>query len=272
MRHQSPLTSHHSPVTNHHSPITGSFVLSFVLLVLCFPAGVAWAETKIDQGRIEQAVRTVVLASGDRTSEQVEVHVRRWRAAVIDADGSVVLKGTPATKKPLRGTVPFKIEAWRNGEVVRRWMVTADVRIFERVAVALRRLERHRVIGPGDVAFQRRDVTGLSGGIFAAESAETGQNGEQRATVKREELIGKRMTKTVGIGRIVSRKDVEERPIIIRGSRVTILAEMGGLTVQATGKALEDGWRGKRIKVRNEASKKRLVAEVVDERTVRTAF
>ncbi|MCK5527599.1 MAG: flagellar basal body P-ring formation protein FlgA, partial [Candidatus Latescibacteria bacterium] len=94
----------------------------------------------------------------------------------------------------------------------------------------------------------------------------------QRATVKREELIGKRMTKTVGIGRIVSRKDVEERPIIIRGSRVTILAEMGGLTVQATGKALEDGWRGKRIKVRNEASKKRLVAEVVDERTVRTAF
>ncbi len=266
---------HHSLITNHQSPITGSFVLSFVLLVLCFPTGVAWAETKIEQARIEQAVRTVVLASDDRTSEQVEVHVRRWRDTVVDGKGSVVLKGTPATKKPLRGTVPFKIEAWRDGKVVRRWMVTAQVRIFEQVAVSLRRLERHHVIAAEDVAFQRRDVTDLSGEIFTAEiaeGAETGENVEQRSAVKRGALIGKRMTKTVGIGRIISRKDVEEPPAILRGRTVPILAEMGGLTVRATGKALEDGWPGERIKVRNEASKKRLMAEVVDERTVRTRF
>ena len=266
---------HHSPITNHQSLLTSPFFLACFFAVFCFSIGTVEAETRIKQGQIEQAVRTAVLSSDATESEQVEVHVKRWRDTVVDGDGSVVLKGIPATKKPLRGTVPFKIEAWRHGEVVRRWMVTADVRLFEHVAVSLRRLKRHHVVTAEDVAFQRRDVTDISGGFFTgeiAEAAETDKKAEQRAAVKREELIGKRMKKTVGIGRIISRKDVEEPPIILRGSSVTILAQMGGLTVRTTGKALEDGWLGERIKVRNEASKARLVAEVVDERTVRTRF
>ena len=69
-------------------------------------------------------------------------------------------------------------------------------------------------------------------------------------------------------GAPVRASDVESIPLIERGSDVTVSVVIGAVTVTSTAKALEDGYMGESIRVRDHMTGKRLTCVVAGKRLV----
>jgi len=70
------------------------------------------------------------------------------------------------------------------------------------------------------------------------------------------EITGWRAKRLIPKGKVIPLRSVEKSPDIFRGQEVTIRIARGSLTVQARGRALEDGYKGSRIMVKNLVSKR----------------
>lgn len=78
------------------------------------------------------------------------------------------------------------------------------------------------------------------------------------------------------VGARLKRRSRPDHPIspnmlcfVCKGDPVTIMAEVGGMTIKASGTALQDGNIGDTILVRNKRSKKRVDAKVISVNTVK---
>jgi len=75
-------------------------------------------------------------------------------------------------------------------------------------------------------------------------------------------LCGARLTRNLAQGGVVFTDDVESVPVIAKGDPVRIVFRAGGLQVEASGEALDNGGVGDTIRVRNVLSR-RIIACVV---------
>lgn len=130
--------------------------------------------------------------------------------------------------------------------------VTVRVEVNKNILVAKRRLERGRTISNGDFRLEKRMVSGLHGGYI--------ENPEN--------AIGSRLKLTLKQGAALSPGQLRRPPAVKRGSQVTILGRAGGIEVRMSGKALSDGARGQRIKVRNNSSSRQIEGTVIARGTV----
>lgn len=124
--------------------------------------------------------------------------------------------------------------------------------LYAEVAVAARPIARGQELGPEDVRLERRRITRL---------APAPLRGVQ-------ELAGLRARRPLGSGAVLSPDAVEPVPLVQRGDLVRLLAAGRLFRVAVEAQALEDGVRGKRIRVKNLNSGKVLVAEVTGPREV----
>ncbi len=122
----------------------------------------------------------------------------------------------------------------------RPWKVYVPVNVTEPrpVLVAVRSLPRDHVLGPGDLVTEERDVSRLPRGYV----------------VDLSRLVGRRLSRPVASGSVLTPSMIEEQTIVRRGQSVTLVVRNGGFNVAMAGTALADGVRGERIRVRNEAS------------------
>ncbi|GEM_PF-1533080 len=120
------------------------------------------------------------------------------------------------------------------------------VSMVESVVVALRNLAWHEVIGEGDVALMEREIDPL---YPAAKSLS--------------QVIGKRLKKPIRKGDVVITSYLESPPVVKRGSAVVIVAQVGGVSVKAQGKACESGGIGDKIEVLNISTGRRIKALVL---------
>lgn len=116
--------------------------------------------------------------------------------------------------------------------------VPARVRVYRDVVVTSRAVPRNSVVGMQDIKLEQRDVSGLTAGYLGAP----------------EKALGRVARRPMPIGAIIDRSALENRRLVRRGERVTILANAGRLAVQMKGKALMDGASGDRIRVKNLSS------------------
>ena len=77
------------------------------------------------------------------------------------------------------------------------------------------------------------------------------------------EAIGKRVKSRIQAGGTIRKSSIDIPPLIQKGKRIKMIYQSSGLTATAGGEALEDGYKGLLIKVRNESSK-RIVDAIVD--------
>jgi flagella basal body P-ring formation protein FlgA len=138
-----------------------------------------------------------------------------------------------------------------DGEEYRRVRLSFSVRRFERVVVARRRLSPCSLIALGDLTLAEREVTGLSSWF-----------------VSPKELVGKEVRCTIPAGEVIEGRAVTEPAIICFGDVVTIVKRGERFVVKALGKALQRGFLGERIRVRNISSKRMVEAYVIDAETV----
>lgn len=116
------------------------------------------------------------------------------------------------------------------------------------VVTAGAELPAKHLITTDDLQLELRDVAQLSRGHYE----------------KAQPVVGKRLRRTVHRGDVIIPSLLKTTKTIKRGSRVTILGQVGAIQVRMVGKALGDGATGERIKVINESSNRKLEATVVN--------
>ena len=169
------------------------------------------------------------------------------------------LKGSDLEIRPVllrakgRGPVHVALELYRGDERISRKVVTVDLQIFRDVLVATRQINRHEEIDPEFLGYERMNTRSLS----------------DRPCSSPDAVIGNRATRIIKEGEPLLTSLVEEIPVIGRGDKVMLLVSVGGVTVTATGTALQDGAPGDAIPVRNDRGGKRLQCMVVSEGVVR---
>ncbi len=129
--------------------------------------------------------------------------------------------------------------------------VKLSVKAYRNVVVAARNLAPYEPITPDSLRMERWDIGHLTGYITDGDK-----------------IIGLRTRRPVPAGVPLSETAVERPPLVKHGSAVTILAQMGGITVSANGQALQEGSEGSVIRVQNLNSNRIVSARVVDGATV----
>ncbi len=133
-----------------------------------------------------------------------------------------------------------------DGQIVSNRTLHVKIEALADILVAASNLRRGETLSEASVVFQREDISKLKQPLFFTD-----------------EIIGKRLKRSVRLGEPLLRQQVEFPPLINRGDRVVIRAQRGGLVLTAAGEAREDGQEGETIRVMNISSRKEVLCRVV---------
>ena len=157
-------------------------------------------------------------------------------------------KGTPKN----RGRVSIEIVISVDGRQIRRFLLIFQVRVFQYVLITRHYIPRHRKIRKKDLRLKRLETTAL----------------RYPPLTNYTQLKYKQARYPLGANRILTTKDLEDSPVVRRGSKVTVIIHSGNLKVTVPAKALQNGRKGENIRVFNLSSRKTIKAIVVDNTTV----
>lgn len=159
----------------------------------------------------------------------------------------------PLSQKEPKGLFTLLVEATDENGDSETFQVRLKIKLFADVVVATDRLGWHQMISEDVVKMERMDVTNLY---------------DQPAT-SLADIVGQRTSRNISRGAIITSSSYEAIPQIEAGRPVSIVYAGDLYTVTAHGKALQDGYTGDFVKVKNQSSGKVLKAQVVDQNEVR---
>ncbi len=142
-----------------------------------------------------------------------------------------------------------------DGQVVKNQSIRVELEALAEILIAADNLRRGDILTPTNLIFQQQEISKLREPLFNAE-----------------EVYGKRLKRSVRLGKPLLRNQVEYPPMIKRGERVTIKAIRGGLMLTAAGEAQQDGEQNETIRVVNSESRKVVLCRVVAPQLVTVEF
>ncbi len=142
-----------------------------------------------------------------------------------------------------------------NGQIISNQSIRVELEALAEVAVSTSSLRRGEILDAGNLELRYQDVSRLKEPFFALEN-----------------IIGKRLKRSVRLGEPLQTNQVEFPPLIKRGERVVIHAQSMGLTLSAAGEAKQDGRAGEAIRVMNSNSRKEVLCQVVAPGLVKVEF
>lgn len=197
----------------------------------------------ITTGEVLSAVRQRI---AQNKTLDIQVREVEWNNSQLVPAGPSQITVEPLGA-PTSGKIPLRVEVSVEDKPAARFLATAIADDWREVPVLNRTVERGMLIVPDDIQLVRLNLFKQPADI--ADSADS--------------LVGKRVKNTIGAGETVRKSFLDIPPTIPRGQRVKLRYENGGLVAVATGIAMEDGFDGAPVKVRNESSKK-IVAGLVN--------
>ena len=207
-----------------------------------------------------EKVRSSIIGHLEKRAEKtgLEIEITVPNAVDInlkDTDEPVMRIIVPEGRK-LEARVPVRLEFSNGaGKIVKRFQITAQVKVFKTVAVASCTKTRGDSILPVDFEMKRMDVSGLKDYLFEPSMLESIQ-----------------AKRSIRAGTILTRGNVSAIPVIKRGDKVSIHVRIGNIRASAEGTARQDGGKGETIKVYNEMTRTTLECVVIDKRTVKTGI
>jgi flagella basal body P-ring formation protein FlgA len=225
-------------------------------LFMALPVSAEKGGTVLKEKNIRSAVSSFIL---DRTKDSgMEIRIKK-----IGFSGDLAVPSGGVTYEFI---APRQWEGWGktllglvvrvDDQVVRNLSIAVEVEALAEMVVALRPLERGDVIGEGDVALQKRDLS----------------TGSAKICRDPEQVIGKKVRIAIRGNTPVRSDYLEKVPLVKYGQLVTIIAESGSLRVTASGKTKGAGAEGDSVLVQNLTSKKDVQARVIDSGTVAVDF
>ncbi len=200
---------------------------------------------------IRETVKRFLLSQAPNGTGKVEIEVRRLdtRLRLARCDQPLETRLPPSGRKTGRVTVGVRC----NGTSPWSLYVPARVVLLAEVVVVQRALRRGQRIDESDLALEEHDLARQHRAYFT----------------RIEDVAGKIADRAMQTGRILHPALLDDPLAIERGSRVNIIARIGGIQASMRGQALDNGSLGERIRIRNLDSKRELEARVVSAGTVR---
>jgi flagella basal body P-ring formation protein FlgA len=218
--------------------------LIFLLVML----GVATASAVDTDEAIVQLMRdTYGLDSGHY---DIEVNSNQLKTRMV-LPGDLSLRAF-SPKEPL-GPFTIDVTITHRGEEIERGQVRLRINKFDEVMVALDKIGRHELLAEDQFEQKRMNVTSL----------------REQPVTSPDQIDEQRSRRNLRRGTILTTGAMEPVPDIEVGGEVTIICQDTWGIITAPGKALQDGWSGDRIRVKNLASNKMIDAVVTADGRVR---
>ncbi|MEW5923047.1 MAG: flagellar basal body P-ring formation chaperone FlgA [Candidatus Zixiibacteriota bacterium] len=219
------------------------FTISFLVIIAC---GAAMADENL-----ERAIAARIMAIYDLDTADTEIEFRRNN---LDA-GSDTYDGievAPMTDAEPRGLLPFRVTLSIEGETVRKAQVSVRINRYEYALVTTDRISRHDVPLADKYTLKKVETTYLT----------------DKALTSPEQLAGCWAKKNIGKDQIITSALIERIPAIISGKQISILYKTESMEITAAGVAMEAGYVGDLIRVRNSQSRKVIACTIIDRETV----
>ena len=212
--------------------------------------------TLVDSGQIKDIIRDALHQEDLFQGRRAMVKDIRVAGDLVVPSGNISYRVEFAKKSIRSNKIPVSVSVLVNGKHYRKIWGTLVVDIFQEVVVLSNTLRRHQRITSEDIESVAMNLSDIP----------------QNAILSDEDILGKRVTKSLLSGTVLRTDIVELPPLVKRGDVITISAAAGALQVTALGKAKSNGHQGERIKVVNIDTKKELYGFVVDAKTVQVVF
>jgi flagella basal body P-ring formation protein FlgA len=224
---------------------TSKPILMLSIAVLMFAAVTATAE---ETGK---AIQDLVMQTYgfDSAAYRVEVVSSQLKTKIVNRED---VSFTALTPQPPLGPFPVLVTIIDSGSVIEKGQVRLNVHRFADVLVAQGDIARHQILTPDQFELRRMEVTSL----------------REQSVESAEDIEGQRSKVSLRKGNILTTASLEPIPDIEVGGEVTIVYDDGLCKVTVPGKALQSGSAGTRVRVKNTASGKILMARVIDQQLV----
>jgi len=200
---------------------------------------------------LDRAISDKIMSLYNLDSNKTEIEIRKNKinAAPTEFDSVEVVS---LTRSEMRGLIPFQLTFYKEGKSISSGQVRAMIAHFEQVLVTNGIIRRQDTIPPDRYEIKRMETTYLS----------------DKPLQSPDELAGKWAKRNIGKEQILTAGMVEMIPMIGPGREVSMQFKTAGLEVTARGTALEPGYAGDIIRVRNIQSRKVIACTVLDAETV----
>ena len=193
------------------------------------------AETEV-RDRITQELQRRYARNGG----EVEVRMSRpWRTIPVP-DESIDFRLHDLPQAGLQSLISLKVEILAAGEPVGSWFQPIQVRHWCEVPVAASALRRGQPLADAETVLERRDLLASRGILRSLPSA--AQDYE--------------LAESLAPGQALSDRSLRLKTVVFRGRRIDARIQAGTLEITTKVEALEDGYPGQSIRVRNPQSKR----------------
>ena len=185
----------------------------------------------------------------DKSSYSIEI--------LTDEIKSKNISSSQISVKPLYQTTPIGrfaivLKVTRAEAKVEKETIRLYIRKYAEVLVVTERIKRFDNISPALVSIKRKDITTL----------------REDPLISLNSITNMRARRNIAKNRILTKADIEIKPVVKSYSDVHIIYVSGLCRITAEGKALEDGQTGELIRVKNKSSGKIVFARVIEKNLV----
>lgn len=227
----------------------GKWICQIIIGLILMTASNSFSKTSFEELLTKNIINFYNLEEFDI---EVELRSSRFEVSQLDFD-SLSIK--PMTESKPRGLLSFNIALFNEGQEIKEGQIRVKIAYFENVLIATDRIRRHQLINSENCILKRMEITSLTSRPLTSENSLA-------------DLWSKR---DIRKGQILSSGSVEKIPTILSGQGVSILYKSAVLEISAKGKAMESGYVGEIIRIKNEQSKKILTGTIIDSETVEIA-
>ncbi|MFQ5705966.1 MAG: flagellar basal body P-ring formation chaperone FlgA [bacterium] len=227
----------------------------FAMVLLYFGSGVCdvrSASVRKIPARMKESIERYVYQNSDVPKEDVVIEFGSFSGEIANISAAAEFRVLPSRGKIKKGSQMIRCGLFLDNELLRRFAVRINVRVFQTVVVSNRPLSRLTLLADDFLSLSRRETTHISRTIYTSKDG----------------LVGLRTRRFVQSGEIVTEDLVEVPPLIARGKEVRIIFKKDALEISVTGVSREDGRLGETIKVKCLETNKTFKANVVDATTV----
>ncbi len=194
--------------------------------------------------RVNQFIQQQYADQAVRVQVEWFSRLKRWYVGRVDS----IAPRYRQSHLPVGHSV-ISLQAYRNGQVVRRLNCSVNVRVFARVAVLAESVHAGQMVSPQKLLFREEEITTLRDDPIREE--------DDISTLSAKRYLVK--------GSVLTRGMLTEPAVIHRGETVTLLYDAPPIHIKMKVKALQNGAQGEVIWFRNPDNRKRLKGKVVDE-------
>lgn len=219
--------------------------LSLALLASCMMPLACMAAAYESHDHIREVARQHVLERAGEFAGTVKVTTARLdrRLRLNACDKPLTAYDSPNGLRPGRNAVGVRCDGNKPWKIY----VSTNIATLESVVIAARAVSRGQLLTANDLKNEMHDTSRIHKAYYT----------------DLESLLGMKAKRSIAAGRVLDANLVQRRQLVKRGTSVHILAGEGPLQVRMKGKALDNGARGERVRVRNLSSGREVTGEVI---------